>query len=165
MRLPNPFLVVLLAIWPAAAALAQIPNEPARDNLRAEFLARTYEDVRVSLADWTAAINGGDPKRIKTLVVPDLFLGPLEGWLAHGPEAVDSATTYFRRMAAYRATPLDFDASGSIAYLYASVVYQYTTPKGRDYREVDAIIVLNQRGDVWKIRSYVEKARPAGPSP
>lgn len=154
---------MVMALGVRAEAAAQLPGESVfsgKGNIRSEFLAKTSEDVRRSLADWNVAVNRADPKVLKSLVVADLFLGPLEGWLVKGPEALDSLAAYFPRIAGYSVTTLDFDASGSIAYVYAAVRYQYSTPKGHDYRDVEATIVLLQRGDVWKIRSYVERPRP-----
>ena len=164
----NTLFCIAATVAGAQPALAQLPGESVfagKANIRAEFLAKTFEDVRRSLTDWNAAVNQHELKAFKDLVAPDLFLGPIEGWLAQGPEALDSLASYFPRMAGYSASPIDFDASGSIAYVYAAVRYQFTTPKGRDYRDVEATIVLVQRGDVWKVRSYVERQRADGRSP
>ena len=155
-------LAMVLALGLQGRAVAQLPGESVfseKGNLRSEFLVKTYDDVRRSLAGWAEAVNRADPKALKQLVVPDLFLGPIEGWLVKGPEALDSLGRYFPRFSGYSVTVLDFDASGSIAYVYATVRYQYSTPAGHDYREVDGTFVLLQRRDSWKVRSYVEKPR------
>lgn len=154
--------VVLLALARANPAAAQIPGESVfsnKGNVHDEFLAKALEEVRLDLTRWNAAINRGDPKKLKELTVPDLFLGPSEGWLARGPEAFDSIAVYVPRMGGYLATIIDFDASGSMAYVYASVRYQYAGAKGREYRDCEATIVLVQRGDTWKVRSYIERPR------
>lgn len=155
-------LVVLLIVSPGATATAQIPGESIfsnKGNVRDEYVAKAYEEVRRSLSEWNDAINRGDSKKLRSLVTPDLFLGPAEGWLARGPEALDSLAVYAPRMGGYLATIIDFDASGSIAYVYASIRYQYAGSKGRQYRELEAAMVLFQRGDQWRLRSYIERPR------
>ena len=146
---------------------AQIPGESIfsnKGNVRDEYLAKAYDEIRRSIADWNAAINQRDPKRLKSLVTADLFLGPVEGWLVRGHEALDSLAVYSPRMGSYLATIIDFDASGSMAYVYTSVRYQYAGPKGREYRDIEATMVLFQRRDQWKVRSYLERPRLAADS-
>jgi hypothetical protein len=85
-------------------------------------------------------------------------LRPQGGWSA----GLDS-TAFLPRLSGYGRFILDFDASGSMAYVYASVHSQTATTAGRQSVGAEASIVLVQRGSSWQIRSYLE--RPRSPLP
>ena len=143
-------------------AAGQLPGESLFSNkgdFRAEYLAKVAREVQESLRAWSGAVNQSDLKLSRSYVLPDLFFGPIEGWLARGPEALDSLDVYLPRITGYSLTVLDFDASGAMGYVHAAVRYQFLTPAGRTYRDVEATLVLLQRRDAWKIRSYVERPR------
>ena len=142
----------------------QIPGESvfeSRKSFRQEYLDHTYREVARAIGDWTKAVERGDAKRIKKLAVEDLLFSPLAGSLTRGPKAVDSLVSYLSRVSSLGISPFDFDASGAMASVYASVYYQFARGETRETVTVDASIVLVQRGDTWKIRSYVERPKPA----
>lgn len=148
---------------------AQIPGESvfnSRASIRQEYLEHTYREVTKAIQDWTKAVGSGDPRRVKRLVSDELLFGPLGGgWLARGKEALDSLETYFPRVSAFGISSFDFDASGGMAYVYASVYYQVAEGTTRETITADATIVFVQRGDTWKIRSYIERPRPSATNP
>ncbi|MFN0180848.1 MAG: nuclear transport factor 2 family protein [Gemmatimonadales bacterium] len=158
--------LVALLTTPGIAA-AQLPTESAfasRKSFREEYLEHTLLEVNRALLAWTKAVETRNLKDIKRLATDDLLFGPLEGWLAKGPEALDSLKSYLPRISAFGITLFDFDAGGSMASVYASIYYQLATGATRETVIADAAIVLVQRGPVWRIRSYVERPRPV-PSP
>jgi ketosteroid isomerase-like protein len=145
---------------------AQIPGESvygSKTTFRQEYLERTFREVTQALDDWTKAVERGDPKRIKKLVAEELLFSPLSGWLARGKDAIDSLASYLPRISSFGISPFDFDASGAMASIYASVYYQLARGDVRETVVADAVIVLLQRGDTWKVRSYVERPRPVEP--
>jgi hypothetical protein len=151
-----------LLVTPGIAA-AQMPTESAfasRKSFREEFLEHTLPEVNRALQAWTKAVESRNLKDIKRLATEDVLFAPLEGWLAKGPEALDSLKTYLPRVSAFGITLFDFDAGGSMASVYASIYYQLATGATRETVVADAAIVLVQRGSVWQIRSYVERPRP-----
>ncbi len=135
--------VLLVGVLLAPGVLhAQLPGDPlvsSRTSFRQEYLDHTYKENSKSIAELIEAVERGDPKRIKKLVSEELLFSPLAGWVVRGTEAVDSLATFLPRVTSLGISPFDFDASGGI---------------------VDAAIVLIQRGDTWKVRSYVERPRP-----
>ncbi len=144
--------------------VAQVPGESvsgSRSNFRQEYLDHTYREISKALDGWTKAIEKRDAKPIRKLLVDDLLFSPLDGYLVRGQTAVDSLANYLTRVSAFGVSPFDFDASGAMASVYASVYYQLVGPGASQTVIADAAIILVQRGSDWKIRSYVERPRPA----
>jgi ketosteroid isomerase-like protein len=142
---------------------AQLPGESvfsSRRSFRDEYLAKTWEDIQVSLTDWSQAVARSDAKTLRALLTPDALFAPLEGWLAKGGEVLDSLASYTPRLSGYSVIPIDFDASGAMAYVFGSALYQILGTNGqRSSPQVDVTIVLVQRGELWKVRSYIERPR------
>lgn len=148
-------------------AAAQLPGDPIfarRTTLRGEFLEKTLADVKRALDRWRDAFSA-DRRRPtwEAVMVPDASFSPLAGWLALGPAAADSLQAVAPRVSGYGFSILDFDASGSMAFVYASVHYQLATATGQQLVLADASIVLVERGSSWKVRSYLERPRPDVP--
>lgn len=170
-RRPRPLFV--LAAWAtfgaisAPAVSAQIPGQSVFEShrsLREEFLAKTLADVKAATTDWTAALNAKSKARIAAFVEEGALAASLEGWLVQGRAAVvDSLVAFAGRSSAYGLTILDFDAGGSMAYVFGQVYYQTTGAEGRRPVVADVTMVMVQRGQYWKVRAYIERPRLDGP--
>lgn len=157
------WLVVLgaVSLFPGALA-AQLPTDPvftSRRTFREEHLERVFTETRATLQAWNKAIDRRDWKALQRLVTPDLLLVPSDGWMATGPAALDSLRSLLPRLSAFGVTPMDFDASGSMASLYGGVYYQLAAGQTRHAVSADVAIVMVQRGKEWQIRSFIERPR------
>lgn len=161
---PRPRAAALLFLGLAAAPglVAQLPGDPLfaeRRSLRGEFLAHTLGEVTPVLETWERHLDRGDAGRAGQLLTEDALWMPAEGWIARGrAEATDSLASRLPGLSAYGLTPLDFDASSSLAYVLASVHYQLAAGPGRRTFRGLALIVLRREGANWRIRSYLERS-------
>jgi|GEM_PF-2453329 len=157
-----PLLLIAAGLsWPVSAQ-AQIPTDPvftSRRTFREEHLERTYGETRAAMQRLLAAVDAKDNKAIRRLLTEDLLFAPLEGWLATGSAALDSVARFLPRVSGLGFTPLDFDASGSMAAVFGAVFYQLGSGTGRTAVTADATIVWVQRGRDWQVRSWVERPR------
>ncbi len=167
---PGPAFALALAATlltpPTNPLAAQLPGDPIfsrRTTLRGEFLEKTLVDVKQTLDRWRGAFEPGRKPAWDALLVPDAMYSPLAGWLAAGPAVVDSLGALAPKMSGYGLSILDLDASGSMAFVFASVHYQLMTATGRQTVWADASIVLVERGSTWRVRSYLERPRPEIP--
>lgn len=154
--------IAVLCLGVPAWGAAQMPTDPvgmSRRTFREEHIERTYTETRAAMTAWIKAIDTKDKKAIRRMVTDDVLFAPSEGWMALGPAALDSLATWTPRLSALGFTPIDFDASGSMATVYGGVYYQLASPAGRATVSADATIVWVQRGRDWRIRSWVERPR------
>jgi len=161
--------VALTGVTPSARA--QLPGESvysSKMSMRQEFLAHAYEEVRATLDLWQQSLRVQRVKDLVSILADEVIFTPVEGWTARGKaDAADSLTRYVPRLSAYGLTPIDFDASGGLAYVFGATHYQIGVPGNGDRRTVTAevVIVLVQRGPTWKLRSYVERRDPTSGPP
>ncbi len=155
-------LVAGLLLATAGPVLGQIPGDelPVMSRSRNEFLANTYGEVKLILADWQAFHSNGDAKRLTRLFTEDGLYSPVDGWYVQGRTSVaDTLTSRAGRVKSYHATLLDFTASGGLAYYLGRMSYRFEGGAGVDVSGT-FVMVLYLDGRRWKIRSYVE--RPVG---
>ena len=76
---------------------------------------------------------------------------------------VDTLASWLPRIGGYHLTPLDFDASGNLAYLFGMLRYDRREADGTT-KAIDAewVMILYLWGRTWKVRSYLERAGPGG---
>ena len=160
------FAVAALVSLTAGQASAQLPGESAyetKKNPREEVRARAFEEVKPFLADWNALIAKKDRARLDRLMMDGVLFGPL-GLLANGRVTVaDTLALWLPRISGYYLTPLDFDASGNLAYAFGTLRYDRRDGDGT-VKAIDAewVMVLYLWGRTWKVRSYLERAAPGG---
>lgn len=145
---------------------AQLPGQSVfegRKNPREEVRARAFEEIKPVLADWSDQISERNQKRLDKLLMDAVMFSPL-GLLAEGRPAVgDSLTGWLPRISGYHLTPLDFDASGNLAYAYGAVRYDRRDADGvAKTIEAEWVMVLYLWGRSWKVRSYLERAGVGG---
>ncbi len=145
---------------------AQLPGQSVyegRKNLREEARARAFEEVKPVLADWSDQISGRNQKRLDKLLMDAVMFSPL-GLLAEGRPAVgDSLTGWLPRISGYHLTPLDFDASGNLAYVFGALRYDRIDADGvAKTIEAEWVMVLYLWGRSWKVRSYLERPGVGG---
>jgi len=159
-------LAAVLAALAPERGFAQLPGESVyerRSNPRAEVRAVAYEEVRMVLEDWSRLIGQGDHRALGKLMMDEVLFGPL-GLVADGKRTVgDTLVSWLPRVAGYHLTPLDFDASGNLAYAFGTLRYDRRNPGGIS-TTIDAewVMILYLWGRSWKVRSYLERAGPAG---
>ena len=166
MRTQVRFVVAALVSLTAGRASAQLPGESvyeSKKNPREEVRARAFEEVKPFLADWSALIAKKDRARLDRLMMDGVLFGPL-GLLASGRVTVaDTLALWLPRISGYYLTPLDFDASGNLAYAFGTLRYDRRDGDGT-VKAIDAewVMVLYLWGRTWKVRSYLERAAPGG---
>jgi len=150
----------LLAL--AGPVAGQIPGDelPVMSRARNDYLANTYGEVKLILAEWQELHSKGDWKRLTRLFTDDALFSPVDGWYVQGRESLaDTLTARTGRVKSYHATLLDFTASGGLAYYLGRMSYRLEGGAGSDVSGT-FVMVLYLDGRRWRIRSYVE--RPVG---
>ena len=146
--------------------LAQLPGQSVyegRKNPREEVRARAFEEIKPVLADWSDQISGRNRGRLDKMLMDAVLFSPL-GLIAEGRAAVgDSLAGWLPRISSYHLTPLDFDASGNLAYLFGALRYDRRDPDGGSKTiEAEWVMVLYLWGRSWKVRSYLERPGTGG---
>lgn len=162
----RPYLGFLLVAATATSASAQLPGQSVyegRKNPREEVRARAYEEIKPVLADWSDQIAGRSQKRLDKILMDAVLFSPL-GLLAEGRPAVgDSLAGWLPRISGYHLTPLDFDASGNLAYVFGAVRYDRKDAEAvAKTIEAEWVMVLYLWGRSWKVRSYFERPGVGG---
>lgn len=150
----------------ATPVSAQLPGQSVfegRKNPREEVRARAFEEIKPVLADWSDQISGRNRNRLDKMLMDAVLFAPL-GLMAEGRAAVgDSLAGWLPRISSYHLTPLDFDASGNLAYAFGALRYDRIDADGvAKTIEAEWVMVLYLLGRSWKVRSYLERPGAGG---
>jgi hypothetical protein len=143
----------------APPAWAQMPGDelPNTSRVRNEFLASTYADVKLILADWQTHLRSNNAVKLGKLFTEDGLYSPVEGWYVQGRTAlVDTMAVRIPKIQSYHQSLIDFTASGGLAYYLGRMSYRRAEGAGTDVNGT-FVMVLYLDGRRWKIRSYVER--------
>ncbi len=156
----------LLGLLTASRLFAQLPGESVyetRKSPREEVRARAFEEVKPFLAEWSRLIGTKDRRTLDKVLMDAVLFAPL-GLEASGRATVgDTLVSWLPRISGYHLTPLDFDASGNLAYGFGTVRYSRTEANGGPtVIDGEWVMVLYLWGRTWKVRSYLERAGPSG---
>ena len=158
------FPLVLLTLAAARSTTAQsLPTDPAhevRRNQREEFLSVTYQEIKQVLQEWRDLVARGDTQALARAVTENVFFTPAEGWRTSGrAELADSAGRWLATVRNYSLAPVEFDASGSLAFVVAHVQYERVGSAGapNEFVSGDCLMVFYQEGRKWKLRNYFER--------
>lgn len=155
--------VLCLLLLPAGRLAAQYPGqtvEPGWERVRSQYVSQMFQEILPVLEAWRSRLELGDVKGLTDLMEPEMLFSPATGWLAWDRrEAAESLTVRREVIRGYFASPLDFTASGNLAYLFGRVAYS-AAREGAPPREVRGsfTMVLFLRGSRWKVRAYLERA-------
>ena len=158
--------VVVLGSLVGVRASAQLPGESVyetRKDPRAEVRARAFEEVKPFLAEWSSLIAKRDRARLEKAMMDAVLFSPL-GLSADGRATVaDTLANWLPRVSGYHLTPIDFDASGNLAYAFGTLRYDRRAADGTSEAiNAEWVMVLYLWGRTWKVRSYLERAAPGG---
>lgn len=147
-----PLAIILLLSTTSVLAAQMTPGYRGdRDQVRAEFRAKTLNEFQEVLGAWVRAVNADDVDAAALLYAEDAFVhldGPsssgevkavLERWLPAVPQL--------------RVGLSDFDVSGELAY--GSVRLQLLGPGSAGPTDGIMAVVMRRHGRDWLIRSQV----------
>ncbi len=159
-------LAPVLGLLAASRLSAQLPGESVyetRKNPREEVRARAFEEVKPFLVEWSRLIGRRETAPLDKILMDAVLFAPL-GLEANGRvTVVDTLARWLPRISGYHLTPLDFDASGNLAYGFGTMRYERAEANGGSTTiDGEWVMVLYLWGRSWKVRSYLERAGPSG---
>lgn len=148
----------LLLLSPATG-WGQVHNsrQPSARQVRAEFMEEAAKGVQETVTRWREAIAGDHLQQALSLFADGAHYSRSDGTSHYGSDAIESALAeWLPEAGAVSLTRVDFSASGSLAYQFGRYFYG-PGPSGAGAESGTYVLVLQQSGRDWKIRSYVER--------
>lgn len=147
---------LLLAAGPLSAQV-QNSRQPSARQFRAEFLEEAAKGVQEAITQWREAVAGDDLGRALGLFAEGAHYSRADGASHYGLAAIEaSLAEWLPGAGAVSLTRVDFSASGSLAYQFGRY-FHGPGPTGEGAESGTYVLVLQQVGRTWKIRSYVER--------
>ena len=143
----------------AAPVGAQVQNSriPTSEAVRNEYLGVVNEDISKVTEAFRTAIRDRNVEAMMVHFTADALYSPSGGESHYGTEAIRTALGgRIARASGLALTRVDFTASGRLAYQFGRYFYG-PGPDGTAAESGTYILVMYQDGNVWKIRSYVER--------
>lgn len=156
--------LLLLRVGPLAAQIGGDIKSPTR--WRTQYLTEVYRNVDITLRQWTAAWDNDDPPGLAELFTAEgTYLSP-EGEEIRGRDRIrESFACRLPGADGIELKMVDFIASGDLAYQTGRITYRVGTPAdSAATRTGRYVVVLNQEGKRWRIRSLQEYSDPGAPS-
>lgn len=132
-------------------------RQPSASQVRAEYMEEAAKGVQETVTRWREAVAGDQLQRAISLFAEGAHYSRSDGASHYGTEAIEAALTgWLPGAGAVSLTRVDFSASGSLAYQFGRYFYG-PGPTGEGAESGTYVLVLQQSGRDWKIRSYVER--------
>jgi uncharacterized protein (TIGR02246 family) len=157
---------VLLLVGSGALA-AQLPGGDIQSptSWRSQYLAEVYRGVDITLRQWMATWDNDDAPGVAELFTRDgTYLSP-EGEEVRGRASIrESFACRLPGAEGIELKMADFAAGGALAYQAGRFTYRVVSPAdSAATRTGRYVVVLQQEGNRWRIRSLQEYADPGQP--
>jgi uncharacterized protein (TIGR02246 family) len=162
-------LVACLALLLGPGALAaQIPGGDIQSptGWRGQYLAEVYRNVDITLRQWMAAWDNDDAPGVAELFTAEGTYLSADGEEARGrPRIRESFACRLLVGDGIELKMADFAAAGDLAYQAGRFTYRAGSPAdSAATRTGRYVVVLQQEGKRWRIRSLQEFADPGAPA-
>jgi len=150
--------LLLVPLLPAAG-WGQVHNsrQPSASQVRAEYMEEAAKGVQETVTRWREAVAADNLQQALSLFAEGAHYSRADGVSHYGTDAIEAALmTWLPAAGAVSLTRVDFSASGSLAYQFGRYFYG-PGPTGDGAESGTYVLVLQQSGRDWKIRSYVER--------
>ncbi|MEZ4585130.1 MAG: nuclear transport factor 2 family protein [Gemmatimonadales bacterium] len=131
---------------------------PSMERVRLEFLDNVRRAVGKTLDQLKEAVQRTDTTKALDLFVDGALYTGSDGINHYGFDGIrDGIGARVERSGGLALTVLDFTASGALAYQYGRYTYA-AGPDGTGFEEGTYVLVMQQDGRGYKIRSFIERA-------
>jgi uncharacterized protein (TIGR02246 family) len=169
--MPLPLRSVLLAcvlLLPGGALAAQIPGGDIQSptGWRGQYLAEVYRNVDITLRQWMAAWDNDDAPGVAELFTAEGTYLAADGEEARGRARIrESFACRLPGGDGIELKMADFAAGGDLAYQAGRFTWRAGSPAdSAATRTGRYVVVLQQEGKRWRIRSLQEYADPGAPA-
>jgi len=154
--------VALVALSIGARTVSAQPPHynrvPSMERVRLEFLDNVRKALGKTLDQLKEAVQRSDTTRALDQFVDGALYSGSDGVNHYGFDGLrEGLGARLARSGGLALTLLDFTASGALAYQYGRYTYA-AGPDGSGFEEGTYVIVMQQDGRGYKIRSFVERA-------